>query len=201
MARKAVLSGGKKDELIAAALKLFIANGYENTSVRSILDSVNGEVGMFYHYFHSKNEIFEAAVDLYLKQYAEDFSTAADESLSISEQLNTLLNLAEHSILNFNKLGSEHLHWSIAIALHQRTLLAILPTVEKMVAYVIKTGIATNPLRLPSKDLSSFLLFGISGILHQKQLAKLSQVEINEIRATAKLFFIHTLGIKQEELR
>jgi Bacterial regulatory proteins, tetR family. len=34
MARKAVLIGGKKDELIAAALKLFIANGYENTSVR-----------------------------------------------------------------------------------------------------------------------------------------------------------------------
>ena len=52
MARKALLTGGKRDEIIYAAMELFFENGYEATSVRMILDKVNGEVCMFYHYFN-----------------------------------------------------------------------------------------------------------------------------------------------------
>ena len=51
MARKPVLEGGKKDEIIAAATQLFFTEGFEGTSVRKILGMVNGEIGMFYHYF------------------------------------------------------------------------------------------------------------------------------------------------------
>ena len=55
MARKAVLQGGKRDEIIKVATKQFFENGYEETSIRSILNDVGGEVGMFYHYFKSKD--------------------------------------------------------------------------------------------------------------------------------------------------
>ena len=51
MARKAVLTGGKRDEIIDIAMKLFFENGYEATSVRMIMNEVGGEIGMFYHYF------------------------------------------------------------------------------------------------------------------------------------------------------
>ena len=47
MARKPVLEGGKKDELIDAALALFFENGYENTSIRMIANRVGCEVGCF----------------------------------------------------------------------------------------------------------------------------------------------------------
>ena len=40
MARKAVLEGGKRDEIIDAATELFFENGYEATSVRMIMDKV-----------------------------------------------------------------------------------------------------------------------------------------------------------------
>ena len=58
MARKPAAEGGKKEALITTALKLFMENGYENTSVRMILNEVGGEVGMFYHYFKSKDALF-----------------------------------------------------------------------------------------------------------------------------------------------
>jgi AcrR family transcriptional regulator len=198
LARKAALTSGKKDELIAVALKLFIANGYDSTSVRSILDAVNGEVGMFYHYFRSKDEIFEASVDLYLKQYSEKFADASAGISDISKQVNAVADLAERTILNFNKLGGQHLHWSVAMALHQRTLLAILPSLEGMIEDAIKTKKVTNPLGMSAKELSSFLLFGISGILHQKPIAQLAKDELTEMRGTVKSLIVHTLGIDKE---
>lgn len=63
MPRKPVLEGGKRDEIISTAMQLFFENGYEATSVRMILDRVGGEVGMFYHYFKSKEELFQKVVD------------------------------------------------------------------------------------------------------------------------------------------
>ena len=42
MARKAILEGGKRDEIIAAATTLFFTEGFESTSVRKILDRVGG---------------------------------------------------------------------------------------------------------------------------------------------------------------
>ena len=73
MARKAILEGGKRDEIIAAATKLFFTEGFENTSVRKILSMVNGEVGMFYHYFASKEELFDVVTDRFFRQYAAEF--------------------------------------------------------------------------------------------------------------------------------
>ena len=62
MARKAILEGGKRDEILDKAILLFTQNGYEGTSVRMILQEVGGEIGMFYHYFSSKEELFDCAM-------------------------------------------------------------------------------------------------------------------------------------------
>ena len=69
MARKAVLEGGKRDEILAAARDLFLEKGYDATSVRMILDRVGGEVGMFYHYFKSKEELFQQVVERFFRDY------------------------------------------------------------------------------------------------------------------------------------
>ena len=77
MARKPVLEGGKRDEIIDAATQLFFTEGFEGTSVRMILGRVGGEVGMFYHYFSSKEELFDIVVDRFFRQYALDFESMA----------------------------------------------------------------------------------------------------------------------------
>jgi len=201
LARKAVLIGGKKDELVSAALKLFIANGYERTSVRSILDVVGGEVGMFYHYFKSKDEIFESAIELYLKQYVEQLSVMAKMNPAISGQFRAVMDLAEHTIMNYNKLGGQNLHWSTAFALHQRSLFAMLPSFEAMISDAIETGKAANPLNLSTQELSSFLLCGISGIMHQKPMVQLTRDEFAHKRKTIITLIAHTIGIDEEELK
>jgi hypothetical protein len=40
MSRKPIIDGGKRDEIISAAMELFFEKGYEETSIRGILDVV-----------------------------------------------------------------------------------------------------------------------------------------------------------------
>ncbi|MDD3361379.1 MAG: TetR/AcrR family transcriptional regulator [Hespellia sp.] len=47
--------------ILEVALKLFIENGYENTSIQDIIDHLGGlSKGAIYHHFKSKEHIFEA---------------------------------------------------------------------------------------------------------------------------------------------
>ena len=59
MSRKPVGDGGKRDEIVGAALQLFLENGYDGTSVRSIMNQAGGEVGLFYYYFKNKDKVFD----------------------------------------------------------------------------------------------------------------------------------------------
>lgn len=63
MARKSALEGGKREEILDSAIQLFLKYGYEIISVSMILNTVNGEVGMFYHYFSSKQELFYKSLE------------------------------------------------------------------------------------------------------------------------------------------
>lgn len=53
----------RKQELIDAARRLFIKNGYEETAVSDIVGDVGVAQGTFYYYFGSKDEILEAVID------------------------------------------------------------------------------------------------------------------------------------------
>ncbi|MDD4508953.1 MAG: TetR/AcrR family transcriptional regulator, partial [Eubacteriaceae bacterium] len=74
MSRKTVGDGGKRDEIVGAALQLFLENGYDGTSVRSIMNQAGGEVGLFYYYFKNKDRVFDAVLDLFFARYDADFS-------------------------------------------------------------------------------------------------------------------------------
>ena len=103
MARKAILEGGKRDEIIAAATELFLTEGYENTSVRSILARVGGEVGMFYHYFTSKEELFDVVVDRFFRQYAVDFERMAEVVRSPEEMVDAFLPSYEEAMRKYSR--------------------------------------------------------------------------------------------------
>lgn len=168
MARKPVLEGGKRDELISAALKLFMENGYENTTVRMILNEVNGEVGMFYHYFKSKDELFEAAVRLYFRQYSENFGKIVkDESLALPDQMDRIFRLftaTAETYLEMNRNGG--LHWTVEIALREKTLDELEPYIAVILQNAVKTGILRQP-DVPADEMAAFLVHGVAGIVHQ----------------------------------
>lgn len=62
----------RRQELVLTAQKLFFEKGYSDTTVRDIINAVNGSQGMFYHYFKSKDDIYKAAMDDFIAKYINE---------------------------------------------------------------------------------------------------------------------------------
>jgi AcrR family transcriptional regulator len=58
----------KREEILAAALRLVSTKGYEGMAIQDLLDALRISKGAFYHYFGSKGALLEALVDQLLEQ-------------------------------------------------------------------------------------------------------------------------------------
>jgi AcrR family transcriptional regulator len=75
----------KRDELIAAAAGLFVAEGYEAASVNRIARAAGVTPNTLYWYFRDKDELLVATADVYLQALLAEHESRADQPLG--EQL------------------------------------------------------------------------------------------------------------------
>lgn len=81
----------KRQEMLAAAEKLFLSKGYEATSVQDILDDLHASKGGFYHYFASKEDVLKILC-VQRGERAATWTAAALSSLEGDmERINTVL--------------------------------------------------------------------------------------------------------------
>ncbi|SDI21472.1 transcriptional regulator, TetR family [Pseudomonas flavescens] len=66
------------DELMAAAERLFLAQGVEATTINEIVEAAQVAKGTFYHYFASKNEMLEALG----RRYTEQFMLSLEKAMA-----------------------------------------------------------------------------------------------------------------------
>ena len=71
----------RREEIIAAAGRAFLAKGYRATSFRDIADAVGVDRASLYYYFESKHELFRAATSV-----AVERNVADAESIAASDQ-------------------------------------------------------------------------------------------------------------------
>lgn len=180
MARKAILEGGKRDELVEAALVLFLAKGYEGVSVRMILDQVGGEVGMFYHYFESKNEIFNAAVTLYLTRYKDAFAEKLRAFNSSTDIFEDIFSLLSQSLAGYGELKHEGFHWSMQLALNNMTVIQIVPSLADFIGRLREEKRIFPPAYMNNRELAAYLLFGARAILHESPNIELTEEVLGE---------------------
>ena len=184
MARKPVLEGGKREEILDAAIGLFFKNGYEGTSIRMILNEVGGEIGMFYHYFTSKQELFDKAVEHFMDLQSKSFIRimTSNKNDAPGKKIEHLLTLYAVSMEKFHKLAGGTIHWSILSALHDRTVDSMLPAVKEMILNIYQFAGTTDFTEV--NWLSPFILKGISGLLHDTEFSKLPKEQQQIIIST-----------------
>ena len=61
----------RKGELLQIAYRLFLSQGYENTSVDEIIEAAGIAKGTFYYYFQSKEQMLEAVIGMMIEAEAE----------------------------------------------------------------------------------------------------------------------------------
>jgi AcrR family transcriptional regulator len=76
-----------RDRLVAAARELFGEHGYDQTSVRDVLDASGVARGALYHHFQSKSDLFEAVAEAVFAEVASSTNEAASGGATPLERL------------------------------------------------------------------------------------------------------------------
>ena len=78
----------RKRELLVTAMRLFADEGYDNVSVRAVARAAGVAPGLAYHYFDSKQRLFDAAIGHYAERCSEGMRAALDDgALSLDEKI------------------------------------------------------------------------------------------------------------------
>ncbi|SHK22581.1 TetR/AcrR family transcriptional regulator [Hespellia stercorisuis] len=114
----------RRQEIIDAAIGLFVEKGYEHTSMLDITKEINVSQGLCYRYFKSKEEIYQAALNLYVEQGVDCFNAMMqNKNCSLFELIDTLPALHDMVIEDnqyhkfFNSPGNSNFHLQMEIAL------------------------------------------------------------------------------------
>ncbi len=76
----------RKQEILAAALDLFIRRGYAATKISDIAQSVGMSVGLLFHYFESKEKLYESLVRYGISGPMSTMGFTGDEPLRFFEE-------------------------------------------------------------------------------------------------------------------
>lgn len=168
-----------RDRIVTAAYACFTEKGYEQTSVRMILEKAEVTTGSFYHFFPSKEALFEAVIDRFLTDYVSTFGAICREhELPVTRRCRLLFDeLAKRTREYYGQLGGEHLHWSIAYSLHEKTMASLLPGVEALLTDALNTGTVKSRLEIDTRTLSTLLLRGVETILHSGSGLHMAEAE------------------------
>ena len=160
--------GITRENIIDAAEKVFLAYGYEQTSVRMILEEADVVTGSFYHFFPSKEALFEAVIERFLDGYTQRISAILnDENMGMEEIMEKILNeLKETARLYYDVLQGDRLHWTLQGALHDRTLEALVQPMAQALARLQAEGSVSSHLHVDDITLAGILIKGTEAILH-----------------------------------
>ena len=170
--------------ILQTASAVFFEKGYEDTTVRDILEASGVSTGSFYHFFPSKEELFEAVVSSYLDRYVQDAEAIlTDEAFPVRERVERMIGRISAAAGGyFDRLGADHMNAGMALALHVRTVARITPCVRSMLEAAIGNGEIEPLLQAEAPVLASVLVKGVEGIIQSDPRAVSQEEKIPGIK-------------------
>ena len=123
------------------------------------MDRVGGEIGMFYHYFKSKDMLFDKVAEKFFSDYRERFEAMINDCASPEIFSENFLPVYTRSMEQFSQIRGK-MHWSVQAAMHSMTLEALKPAVAALIG---KWDIGSS---LSADILAGQLLYGLSATIH-----------------------------------
>ena len=160
--------GETREKIIDSATKVFFKYGFERTSVKMILEEAGVGTGSFYHFFPSKEELFEAVIEKYLRGYSQRIEDIlSDEALSMNRIIDKVLEeLGNTSKEYYMKLQGDKLHWTVQVSLHVITLETLVEPLAKALCRLKKRGEIESCLKVDDTTLAKILIKGMEAVIH-----------------------------------
>ena len=161
---------GRKEQILESALHLFLEEGYDSTSMRKIADAAGCAVGLAYHYFETKDEMFAQTLDYFFQPYEQEMRVlAAQKDKDLYGLLEDCFSYVVKQSSAFRKNHPGELHWMVRQALRERAL----ELLEKTVMDILNGDAADGVwLALPVEDAAALLGQGLGSLLLQESAVR-----------------------------
>ena len=153
MAKSKKKSDSRRDAFLDVAEELFADLGYENTSIERIISLLGVSKGAFYHYFSSKSDLLDSALDRILSRTETPLSEILESQASAIEKLKQFLHSLEKGLLANRtlsiRIGELLLNEANAVLLNRQRRAAsnrFVPYLTK----IIEQGVAEGDFHLES---------------------------------------------------
>lgn len=129
----------RREEILKIARNFFLTKDYEKTTMIDIMDALGIAKGTIYHYFKSKEALFEAVIKDIVEENIKQMSVLVkNSSRSALEKIQLLVNAG--NISRENEKIVEQLHKPANDALHSRLLAVALMKQAPLYAEIIQQG-------------------------------------------------------------
>lgn len=129
----------RRDEILKVARNLFLTTDYDKTTMVDIMNALEIAKGTIYHYFRSKEALFEAVIEDIVEENIKHMRTLVKNTpKNALEKIQLLVNAG--NISQENKKIIEQLHKPANDALHSRLLAATLMKQAPLYAEIIQQG-------------------------------------------------------------
>lgn len=151
----------RRKEILQVARKLFLTKEYDQTTMAEIMDALQIAKGTIYHYFRSKEALFEAVIEDIVEKNIEQMEAliknSPENALKKIELLARAGNLSQENERIMNQL-----HQPASDALHSRLLAAILMKQAPIYAKIIEQGCEEGVFKTQSPlESAEFLLAAV----------------------------------------
>lgn len=192
MARKPKFDGGTRNRMLEVATKMFFEKSYEGTSVRDIVKEVGCEVGLFYYYYKTKDDLFTDVMEHFFEPYKKDFEILVEDAkINQNRALLRFFEYMKKKVIEFREKYSANMHRTIRWAIREQALTVIEPYIEQIIQILVEHG---AQLKVDVHLTAIFLAHGIgSVILHED--ADYMKETTNQLRKVVNLI----MGLSEEQ--
>ncbi len=162
-------SDTRKQEILNSAIRVFAKKGYDKSSISDIAKEAGISQGLCYRYFSSKEDIYDAAIDLYADYIVEQNKAHYQQiSQSLKEQIKMKAGNINHYSDSeqqmtelyalFHQKGNEKLHNQLFLKVSQK----LVPYIAEVLTEAKKHG------EIQISDIEAtayFFVFGQMGML------------------------------------
>lgn len=192
MPRKPMYDGGTKNKMIEVATRLFFENGYDGTSIRNIVQEVGCEVGLFYYYYKTKDDLYSDVMKNFFSPYEDDFEKITKSAEDTPERsLLRFFSYMKKEVRAFRKKYEKNMHLTVRLAIREQTLNVIEPYLERIIIVLTKYG--AKPV-MDARTTAVFLAHGVGSVILHEDAEWVDSVS-DEIRRTVNLL----MGLSAEE--
>lgn len=162
----------RRQELLEAAERLFLTNGYTETGVSDIVRETGVAQGTFYYHFKTKEDVLTAIVHKTADELESRLKRiAGNTELSPVDRLHRLLDTL-FLFMDTNKHLIALVHMDSNALLHHRLMGTMSRIIRKYLLLFADEGIKNGSFRTPYRDETiDFFLGGLTSRLHRADLA------------------------------